>query len=510
MRSILCKFGLFYILVFISSIAFAENIVDSSFGNNGKVLELGDDYARESFKAILIQDDDKIITAGTTRYYEGNGWYDIIALHRYMPDGSKDLTFGNSGDTFVDHICMVDGCGTYFNNGGDTILNASFQSDGKIVLTQQAWVDSSSHSDIFGAVRFNADGTADTSFGIHPGFAFGGAGYAQNGTVQNDDKVLVVGRYVSNDPTLISLTRFTAEGQIDDTFGTNGNVFTNANNPTDSVISSGGNDVVTQADGKIVVVGYTTIDSNNSVLGCSGITNSQTLGVVVRYNENGTLDNSFHGDGIMVFNPSLIFDVAPCDLSTTNTCQGSSIESVEIQPDGKIIVMGTGHDSAYSVFVARFHSNGNIDSSFGYEGVTALYDDYDYKVYNHQSTTFTLNHQDLNVQNMKLLNNGKIVLSGDYYLGSDYNYRWFMALRFSKNGSFDRTFGTEGVATVNVDYPTGYPDYATAFDIDVQSNGKIILGGYVVGSEERQHQGALVRLPLDYRLSPGIIIYLLY
>ncbi|RLA71589.1 MAG: hypothetical protein DRG30_08360 [Epsilonproteobacteria bacterium] len=508
MKKVFFQIAIVGALIVCPSSSLAQDTVDPTFGTNGKVMEVLSDQGGARFDTLLVHDDDKVIAIGSARLAEpvtNNDNYRVITMYRYLKDGSRDISFGDDGVTVADHICEDwDACEeAIFGLGDEDVVGAHFQSDGKIVLALTAWRNYTT----FGVARFDSDGILDTAFGGHPGFGYGGDGvYAENSAIQSDDKILVVGRRVSNpDPHKVAVTRFTTDGLLDMTFGTaNGTVLTNTHPGTGSYSGDSGNDVAVQSDGKIIVAGTTAIqgcgDNNESFF---------TRGLLERLNSDGTFDTSFGSDGVVKYTAASVFDAKPWDLSTTYPCSESTLKSVAVQSDGKIVVMGTGVNAPFSVFLARFNTNGGIDTSFGYEGVIALYDDYSYKTYDHLNTVFTNNGQDLNVENMKLLKDGYIALSGNYYTGSDYDNKHFMTLLFTKDGQFIRTFGNEGIITTNVDFPDDFLyGGATAFDLAEQTNGKILLGGYADGYDNPSH-GVLVRLPLLNVASPSIIMYLL-
>jgi uncharacterized delta-60 repeat protein len=446
-----------------------ESAADTTFGTNGKVLEvLSEDKGGARFDALLVQDDDKVIAAGTARDSDN---YTVITLYRYLKDGSRDTSFGNDGVAVADHIHEA------FNRGQEDVKDAIFQSDGKIVLATSSFSGSYEGHLSFGVARFNTDGTLDTSFGLDAGFGYGGDGvYAENSAIQSDDKILVVGTRVNNpDPHYVALTRFTADGLLDTTFGSaNGTVLINTHPGTGSYSGDNGADVAVQPDGKILVVGSTAIkgcgDEPDKLFG---------RGLLIRLNEDGSLDTTFDGDGIVKFNASAIFDVIPWNLSETVPCTGNYIKSVKIQPDGKIVVMGTSY--YYKMFVARFNPNGSLDTSFGYQGVRAAYEEYDYTSFDHLNTKFTRVYRSFSVQDMMLGKNGNIIVSGNI----NYNTNWdtdFLAMHFTSNGSFDARYGSIGDARVDVNFPgdtlTGG---ATAYALAEQKSGKVLLAGYADG-----------------------------
>jgi uncharacterized delta-60 repeat protein len=96
-----------------------------------------------------------------------------------------------------------------------------------------------------------------------------------------------------------------------------------------------------QGDGKILVAGQ----------GCNPGKAEEFM--AVRYNEDGNLDNSFGNFGI---------------VKTDVQMDGNSdfCFAAAIQKDGKILLTG---DSGYSTAIVRYNTDGEIDSTFGSNGV---------------------------------------------------------------------------------------------------------------------------------------------
>ena len=200
-------------LIAVTTLNAQDGVLDNSFGTNGRVITdivAEDNEARE----LVIQPDGKIVVAGLS----STGSIDQFALARYDVNGVLDNTFG-SGGIVVTNISM----------GDDVIRGMALQTDGKIVVVGYAGVA----NEFLAIARYNPNGTLDN-------------GFATNGI----DSLLIY------------------------------------DNPgSDRTVP---NDVKIQADGKIVVVGFT----KNS----GGDLNP----IVVRYNSNGTLDTSFGVGGKLV------------------------------------------------------------------------------------------------------------------------------------------------------------------------------------------------------------------
>ncbi|MFN9880044.1 MAG: calcium-binding protein, partial [Planctomycetota bacterium] len=166
----------------------------------------------------------------------------------------------------------------------------------------------------FALVRYNANGSLDTSFGT------GGKVTTPVGTswdegrsvtVQPDGKIVVAGLARIGSTDDFALVRFNADGSLDTSFGTGGMVTTAIGT---SAVSAFG--LTIQPDGKIVVAGYATISGTNDF-------------ALVRYNADGSLDARFdlagtlggsvsyteNGSPVVLDSDIRVFDV---ELSSTN------------------------------------------------------------------------------------------------------------------------------------------------------------------------------------------------
>jgi uncharacterized delta-60 repeat protein len=115
-----------------------DGLVTTAFPNGSGSLAEG--------RAMLIQDDGKIVVAG----YASNGTNDDFAVARYNTDGSLDNSFDGDGKVT-----------TAVGTARDVAESIALQSDGKIIV---AGFTRNGSSDQFAVVRYNTDGTLDTSF----------------------------------------------------------------------------------------------------------------------------------------------------------------------------------------------------------------------------------------------------------------------------------------------------------------------------------------------------------
>lgn len=312
----------------------------------------------------------------------------------------------------------------------------------------------------------NTAGTLDGSFG-NGGKVLPASNddYAQCVTTQADGKYVVAGRSTGTVDYGMAVARYMPDGSLDPTFGDGGRAMVPFDSP--SYVSG----VAIAADGKIVLAAGTDLDF-----------------LVVRLNANGSLDNSFSGDGrlqtdfagqtdnpfalalrsdgkILVggytFNPGTDVDFALLQLNADGTVDQSfgaggksilaasrrrdEIHQLAFLPDGRIIASGI---TSTSWAISRLTANGQFDTSFGKGGVAAI----------------GLLGQ---VGALQPMNDGTILVAGP-------DKGKFAALRLLANGRVDQTFGVGGMTSVEF----GYNDEIVS-GILVQKGGKIVLTGSV-------------------------------
>ncbi len=236
----------------------ADGSLDTTFDTDGKVttaIGAGADEAR----GLAIQTGGKIVLAG----YSHNGTNEDVALVRYNTDGSLDTSFDSDGKRTV-----------AVGSGYDTANAVALQSDGKIVVAGDSLILGTPD---FTVMRFNADGSLDTSFdsdGIATTAVGGSSDYSRALVIQSDGRIVVVGESFNGSNNDIAVVRYNSDGSLDTTFDSDGKLTTAIGSSIDT--ASG---VAVQSDGKIVAAGYATFADAYTAL--------------VRYNANGSLDTSF-------------------------------------------------------------------------------------------------------------------------------------------------------------------------------------------------------------------------
>ena len=133
------------------------------------------------------------------------------------------------------------------SNGASAL---AIQSDGKLVAAGSSYTGT---QDVFALVRYNTDGSLDTTFNT-TGIVttaigtVGGEAYAL--AIQSNGKLVVAGTSYSGIPSAFTLVRYNPDGSLDPTFNTTGIVTTPIGTIADLAFA-----LVIQANGKLVAAG---------------------------------------------------------------------------------------------------------------------------------------------------------------------------------------------------------------------------------------------------------------
>ena len=239
----------FLLFILPGNLAAAQGDLDLSFNPpNGFAVFKGPGDRRDRGIEIAIQTDGKILVLG----YSHNGTNEDILLVRYTPEGKLDPTFNQYG------FATYNG-----GQGDDRGLGLALQEDGKIIAVGQH--HNGTDRDIL-VLRYLDNGTLDPAFAnqgvfIYPGTA-SGTNLAFGVALQKDGKILVTGESSNGSNQDLILLRLTLAGVLDGTFGTGGVVtYTGSGGGLDRGFA-----VTVQDDEKIVVVGAATIQTKDDLL----------------------------------------------------------------------------------------------------------------------------------------------------------------------------------------------------------------------------------------------------
>ena len=306
-----------------------------------------------------------------------------VPLRAWAGEANIDREFGTTGGVILANPSA----------GDDYAIGVVRQADGKLVA---AGISTPGSRSGFAAIRYDANGVLDTSYGT------GGVGHvpfdanaiANRAAIQPDGKVVVAGYFfdqATGSPHHVVLARLTTTGAPDPTFGSGGKVVTDVGPSTELA-----NGIAIQPDGRIVV---------------------RTTRSVLRYLPDGTLDPTFGTGGVV-----------------TTPIDGLSGTTVLVQPDGRIVVTGNTSSGTPSAVVVRYEADGTIDGTFGTGGIAFL------------------GLPDSWMRLAVLQPDGAIVVAGQDDDG-------FAVMRVTGSGVVDPTFGVGGVARTSF-YWSAYPSDA--------------------------------------------------
>jgi uncharacterized delta-60 repeat protein len=233
-----------------------------------------------------------------------------------------------------------------------------------------------------------------------------------------------------------------AFAQLDSSFGTNGKAIIPVGSLGDVAYAT-----ARQTDGKIIAAGYSAVSGRYDFS-------------VVRLNSNGSLDNSFDGDGKAII---------------TSGTYGSICYAAAIQTDGKILLAGIAVNDDYDFAIIRLNINGSLDSSFDGDGIKVI--PVSDPFFNDECYAITLQAD------------GKILLAGYASYAPNNSFQDFAVVRLNTDGSLDSSFAGDGHDV----YPVSqFGD--KAYGIAVQTDGKIVLAGE---SFINDHDIAVLRINSD-------------
>lgn len=425
--------------------------LDLSFGTAGLVstdLFGGDDHVG----SMAIQDDGKILVAGTTGPHGGTDMF----VTRYEADGTLDTSFGVNG-VVVANL-----------SSNDVAYSLAIQDDGKIVVA-----GSTSTPAQFSArsafLRFNTDGSLDdgSANDSTPGDSFGNAdGDGVNGAVlidvvadnfsnprsgreqvsgislQEDGRIVgvgfaesAVGGGLDGDITLI---RLNSDGSLDTTFDGDGIVL------TDVSVGDGGDRVVVLGNGD-------GLGNDKIAVGAHvGFENGDIDFALLRYNTDGSLDTSFGTDGVVT--------------TDINASSRDFVTGMAVQDDGKVVLVGNaspvvGGASEADFALVRYNADGMLDSSFGSGG---------------KVITDISGSSDVPQAGVAVQTDGKLVVAGRATSATPGESFDFAVVRYNSDGSLDTSFDGDGIVTT--DFPSGGSE-ETVGGVAIQSDGKIVVAG---------------------------------
>ena len=299
--------------------------LDSTFGTNGQfVLDMGEN---EFVEAMALQADGQVLLAGL---HENPTSDTAVVIARVSTSGELDNDFGTNGTV------------TFAPKYTTTVDDLVLTSNGKIVISGKMNA-SGGKPDLFVA-QFNTDGSLDNSFGSGGIFIHddqGGSAAGGQLVVLHNGQIAVWGTtaYGAAQADVLIL-RLTSNGALDQSFGQQGQVVHDL-----STYPAAISEAVLQPDGKMVGGGLVYMSS------------TQAKALAMRVNADGSLDNSFSGDGV-------------AEIGNNST----TAMDILLQSDHKIVLAGIEVVGGFNMnhMAARLNPDGSLDQSFGNGGIAIV------------------------------------------------------------------------------------------------------------------------------------------
>jgi uncharacterized delta-60 repeat protein len=410
------------LIVCVAQLQAAPGDLDTTFNPNFLVpgFSGGGGNLSSSGKLMQIRPDGKIVLAGGyDPQAPGVLFQEIwLTVSRLNADGTVDNSFNGvlSSPFILDDASRI-----------NLPKSLHLLPDGRLLIASRCWItDTGVSVDYkFCLVRTDELGNPDPTFGNN-GFVIQrvspGNSDLESAVVQPDGKVIAVGTCWSTNTLATKvdqacLARFLSNGSLDTSFATGG-IFQQSLTTRDKL-----NHAALQIDGSIAILGS-----------CAGDE------CVVRFTPSGALDTSFNSTGIR-------------NISFA----GHSFSGVDlaISPDGRILIAGQCSGAGYSYFcIAKLNANGTPVTAFGNAGPgrTVI-----------SATPFAQNK----AASIRVQSDGKILMSGSCD-------NTLCVARFFDDGTLDKAFGAEGIASV-----TALPTYYELLnsEVTIDRNGKILARG---------------------------------
>lgn len=364
---------------------FGQNVnLNPNFGSSGIAITPNTSEINE----IAVDAQGSIISAGYTIESGGTGIYHLT-LTKHTENGAIVSNFGANGivTTTIDH--------------SEFPLDIALQADGKILVAGSSYLGptQSGPGDYQSfVVRYKTNGDLDSSFASNGIFKLPHSdSHIASMIVLTDGSILAAG----NSFGTATISKISANGVLDSSFGNNGSVYLSDVNYTFILWEA-----KLLSDHTIMCVGYDGTDLNNSKL------------TYCKVDLNGDFVSNFGQNGKVVI-----------DLHNSFPQVSEFLSGIKETVGGKVILVGYSTTS----LMIKINLDGTMDTNFGTNGI--------------------LNHSypfsDFDIQE-----DGKFIIGGNSEV-SEYNYG-FTITRLTSEGSLDNSFNGTGSFTTDISTGNDY------------------------------------------------------
>lgn len=382
-------------ILFMGSVYAQTSQLDLAFGNQGKAVEYFSTHLSNPIQILKLENGKFLLLS--CKYISKSGSVSNFSFYftRYHSNGQIDTTFGTNG--FLDFSLTA---GNLYPS-----LEMIKMSNKKIMAM-------CNHGGTTKLLQFTLNGDLDTSFGQNGNLTLAIDGFCKI-LQTNDGKFILVGQHFDGTNNMYQFARLFTNGTLDTTYGTNGIKISDPTNYQFDLINS----VKKTADDKILIAGL----SYNQM--------TDAKAVVSKFSALGIIDTSFGTNGVVLLNL---------------TTQGNSgeLKDISLQSNGKIIVCGdakfpggTGGYYGTTPILAQLNSNGTMDMQFGTNGVRYFSSQFQA---NDSFSTITIDE------------NNRIWIGGNTALPFPHMKVYYYLRLFNSKGQDDVTFGNNGVLNLNL------------------------------------------------------------
>lgn len=303
----------------------SDGNLDNSFGANGVVIkDIGEglDYLR----GLDVDAEGNIYGGGESQIGTTN--HEKAVMISLNADGSDNMDFGDAGlfEWNVDSI-------------SNRIHNIHVNDDGSILA---AGLTRPTSADLYALYKIKSDGTGlDSTFAVNGEALPPVEGEAYGMEIHPNGTILLSGNVFTGSGFALALIGYTADGNLNPDFGVDGVVFSSF------FIQQTGYDIAIQPDGKIVIAGE---EKDGGFF-------APKLMFTARYSAEGVVDSTWGGTG------AIATQYGNTTLSFAN--------AVAVQPDGKVVIVGTTRlqGTLNDLTVIRFQNRIDVDGDGFYLGV---------------------------------------------------------------------------------------------------------------------------------------------
>ena len=392
------------ILMFASTAYASDGDLDTTWGGDGVVVST---HATESAAyAIANYPGDRVLVVG----WVTDSTASRILVNRFLADGSADTSCNGTGE-FIDTVNDAVASDVVVLSDGSFVVAGTIQINNKGTLFVAKFTSTC-----------NLDGTFGTTGIATYSALLGSSGRAL--VVQSDGKIIVVGDESStvsdSSDQRVLVTRFSALGALDTSFGSNGRFISSSNE------KGLAQDVVIDSSGRIIFTG--------SIVG----TVAPDAAIIGRLTSNGLLDSTFATQGYLIDE----FNGDP------------QLNAIALRPNGNLVAVGTYGgpfpSTQQSPIIVCLTQTGAFDSDCGVNGWTYL----------------PTANSDVYADDVFVTSDNRILLSGMI----DPTNPQPIIMRLNHNGTPDNSFAISGTWR-------GSALIGRMYSVTIQSNGRILAGG---------------------------------